>query len=133
MHPKPLDETDMFVLFQEYEDVFLFEKDSNSVIWRTSMYGEATCGLIGLSNEWVIVGGKELILWKNNSFKIINDAELQCIHDVRYIEDSKINILTDPWSDHSAIWQFDVIKEEKLKIKDFPFYKSGAYTEEVLW
>ncbi len=58
MKARPLSETDSYVLFQEYEYVFLFDKDINNEIWKTYMvYGDATCGVIGLSNEWALIGG----------------------------------------------------------------------------
>jgi hypothetical protein len=133
MNPRPLDETDIYVLFQEFEDVFLFEKDSNSELWRTSMYGDAICGLIGLSNEWVIAGGAELILWKNNHLKFIQDKDLQWVYDVRHTGENEVQLLTDPWKENAAVWRFDILTEEKNKIRDFPDYLTKEYTDKVEW
>jgi len=133
MDTKPIDETDLYVLFKEYEDVFLFEKDSNRELWRTSIYGEATCGLIGLSNEWLIAGGEKIILWKNEKLTELEDEDLKFTHSMRQTGENEVEILTDPWSDHSAIWKFNIITESKLKIRDFNEYIGKVYTENVIW
>ncbi len=133
MNPRLLDETDMYVLFQEFDNVFLFEKDSNSEIWRTSMYEGATCGLIGLTNEWALIGGDEFIIWKNDRLKSVTDPDLRWIHDFKRIGETEVSILTDPWKEDSALWQFDVYTEEKIKIRDFPDYQLKAYTKDVEW
>ncbi|MFD2564787.1 hypothetical protein [Aquimarina rubra] len=133
MDIKPIDETDLYVLFKEYEDVFLFEKDSNRELWRTSIYGEATCGLIGLSNEWLIAGGEKIILWKNEKLTELEDEDLKWTHSMRQTGENEVEILTDPWSDHSAIWKFNIITESKLKIRDFNEYIGKVYTENVIW
>jgi len=133
MYPKPLDETDMYVLFHEHEDIFLFAKDANLEVCRTSMYGNPTCGIIGHSNEWAIIGGECLILWKNNELKIIDEADLTWIHNIRTVGPNEVEILTDPWSVHSAVWRFDIFTEEKIKIKDFPDYRDKEYTDNINW
>lgn len=130
---RPLSETDLYVLFNEYEDIFLFDKVRNKEIWRADMYGDATCGLVGLSNEWAIACGSKLIVWKKHTLKTIEDKELEWIFGVRQVGETKVEILTDPWSDHSAIWLFDVSTEIKTKIRDFFDYINQEYTEEVKW
>jgi hypothetical protein len=132
-HIKPIDETDLYVLFKEFEDVFLFEKDTGREIWRTSMYGEADCGIVSLSNEWVIAGGVKLILWKNEKLKEIEDEDLKWCHSLRQTEETEVEILTDPWSEHSSIWKFNIMDETKFKIRDFNEYKGKVYTENVIW
>lgn len=133
MHPIPLSETDIHVLFKEQEEVFLFDKDSNKEIWRTSFYGEANVGLLGVVTEWAIVGGNRLLVWKNNELKFIEDSDLIWIHDIRQIEDDVVEILTDPWGEHPAIWKFNVLTEEKEKVREFDEYKEKEYTEKVDW
>jgi hypothetical protein len=130
---KPLSETDLYVLFQEQEEVFLFDKDSNKEIWRTDMHGNATCGLIAFSNEWVVCGGHKLIIWKNNRLRVIEDPEIQWIHDIRQVGKNDVEILTDPWRDESAIWSFNIMTEMKVKVRDFQDYKAKEYTDNVIW
>jgi hypothetical protein len=134
MHPIPLSETDIHVLFKEHEEVFLFDKDSNENLWRVSFYGEATIGFLGLVNEWAIVGGDRLLIWKNNTeLKFIEDPDLIWIHDIREVEDDEVEILTDPWGENPAIWKFNIQTEEKVKVRDFEDYKGKEYSESVEW
>jgi hypothetical protein len=130
---KPLDETDSYVLFKEHEDVFLFDKDLNIEVWRTQFYGEAICGIVGLKNEWAVIGGEHLIVWSNGKLKTIDDFELKWIHDLRQIDDNEVEILIDPWSQNSSIWKFNVHTFCKSKIKDFKDYKDKPYSNEVKW
>lgn len=132
--PTPLSETDSFVLFTTQEDIFLFDKDLNQTIWKTSMYGNATCGWVGLSNDWVVIGGEFLLLWKaGESLRIIHKNILSWIHDIRQIDEYKIEILTDPYAEISAIWQLDIQTEKLTKIKDFLEYINKPYEENILW
>ena len=130
---KPLDEIDSYVLFSEHEDVFLFDKDLNKEIWRTSIYGNATCGVLGLVNKWVVIGGEHLIIWKNNKLQKIKDPELMWAHEMRQVENDIIEILIDPWSKRSAIWSLNVKTLVKKKIKDFEEYKNKPYQEKIEW
>jgi len=130
---KPIDETDLYVLFKEFEDVFLFEKDTNKELWRTSFYGEATCGLISLTTDWIVVGGNHMALWENRKLEIINDENLKWIFDIRQVGDYEIEILTDPWSENSAIWKFNILNKSKIKIRNFEEYKKKEYTDNVKW
>jgi hypothetical protein len=95
------------------------------------MYGGAMCGLIGFSNEWAIIGGDELIIWKNDCLKTVADPDLRWIHDFKRIGETEVSILTDTWKEDSAIWQFDLYTEKKIKIRDFPDYQFKEYTEDV--
>lgn len=130
---KPLDEIDSYMLFSQHEDVFLFDKDSNKEVWRTSMYGNATCGLLGLVNEWAVIGGEHLIVWIDNKLNPITDTELKWIHDLRQIGDDEIEILIDPWSERSAVWQLNLKTFKKTRIKDFNDYKDQPYQDKVNW
>ena len=129
----PLAEGDMYVLFKEFEDVFLFEKDTNKELWRISLYGDATGGLIGLVNDWVVVGGEKLIIWSEGKLETIEDSELTWIFDLRQIGDDEIEILTDPWTSNSAIWSFDIISKRKVKIRNFNDYVDKPYSDNVIW
>lgn len=130
---KSLDEIDSYILFTECEDVILFDKDLNKEIWRTSMPGNAHCGLLGLVNEWAVIGGEQLIIWIDNKLNRIADSDLKWIHDMRQVGDDEIKILTDPWLNNSAIWNFNVRTLKKSKIKDFNNYKEKPYQDKVEW
>lgn len=129
----PLDENDLYILFKEFEDVFLFEKDTNKELWRVSMQGEAQCGIIGLVEEWALAGGELLIVWRDDEPQILDDPELRWIHDLRQVGDYEVEILIDPWSSQSAIWRLDIKSLSKSKMRDFKDYEDKEYTEKVIW
>lgn len=120
-------------MFSEYEEVFLFDKDLNADLWRSSMYGEVTCGLIGLNNEWTVAGGESLLVWTNETLQLIDDQEIKWIHDLRQTGDYQFELLVDPWSDQSAVWSFDIQTMTKVKVRDFADYRDKPYTEDIKW
>lgn len=126
-----LDETDSYALIHKYEEVILFDKDINKDVFVFSMYGDPSCGLIGLNNEWVLVGGESLILWKDGVQKSIQN--LKWIFEIRQVEDYKVMILTDPWDKSAAIWILDIQSESLSKLRDFPDYSEKPYSEKVKW
>ena len=130
---KLLDEIDSYVLLSEHEDIFLFDKDLNKEVWRISMYGNATCGLLGLVNEWAVIGGEYLIIWIDNKLQEINDPELMWVHEMRQIGDNEIEILIDPWSKKSAVWKFNLQTFSKTKVRDFKSYCDRPFEEKVNW
>ena len=86
-----------------------------------------------LSNEWAIACGHDLIIWKNNKLHSIKDSDLQGVHGIRQVRENEVEILTDPWRDDSAIWLFDVMSENRIKIRDFQDCKLKEYTEDIKW
>ncbi|MGD1837575.1 MAG: hypothetical protein ACPKPY_05905 [Nitrososphaeraceae archaeon] len=44
-----------------------------------------------------------------------------------------IEILTDPWSEKSAIWEFDIDSLEFVKIRDFIKYQKTEFTNKIEW
>ena len=130
---KPLDEIDSYVLFSEHEDIFLFDKDLNEEVWRTSMYGNATCGVLGRTSEWAVIGGEHLVIWIDNKLQEVNDPELMWAHEMRQTGDDEIEILIDPWSEKSAIWKFNLKTFSKSKVRDFKDYYDKPFEEKVNW
>lgn len=126
-HPVPLSETDTYVLFREHNYVFLFDKDANQNLWQIDFYGDPTCGLLGLVNDWAVVGGDRLLIWKDNTLTFIDDPELFWITDMRQTGDDEIEILTDPWGEHPAIWKLDVMTGARSKLRDSLTTRKGIY------
>ena len=73
--------------------------------------------------------------WKtdSNSIEIIDEESLRHIHSIRLKGDSEIEILTDPWSEDSAIWEYDLNQESLNRIRSFRDYLDSPYTDDVLW
>lgn len=116
--PTPLSETDSYMIFADGKDIFLFDKDINEVVWRVNIGERATCAWIDLSNDWALIFGERLYLWKNEKITMLENG-LKNICDFRQIEDNIVLILTHPTKKEGAIWSFDIITEQLMKIRDF--------------
>ncbi len=100
---------------------------------------DPTCALIGKNNDWCLVGGDVLVLrtWVDSTLRMI--GELKDIHELRALDAYTIQILTDPWNEYSAIWQFQFDRAKLtrpvslFKVKDFRDYIDKPYTEQVAW
>ena len=112
----PLSETDVHVLFQEDGEVFLFDKEENKDLWRIAFHGNVTVGFLGLVNDWGLVGGDRLLLWKNNELKFIDDPELVGICDIREVEDDVVEIDTHPPGENPVTFRFNIETEKKERI-----------------
>lgn len=97
------------------------------------MYGNASCGLVGLINEWAAIGGERLVIWFDNKLQEINDPKLIWIHDMRQVGDEEIEILTDPRLDNSAVWKLNLRTLAKRKIKNFEEHRDKPYQEKIEW
>lgn len=130
---KILSETNKYVLGHIYEETFLIDKVSNVKFQIGSMYGDPSCGLIDEDNNWCIVGGSTIIIWTPKETTQLNVEELHSVCQIRQITPSSVQILIDPWSDNSSIWELDVFKRTYIKIRDFLNYKDKEYTEIINW
>ena len=128
-------ETEKLVLKQSYEYVVLYDVVNDQELFFHYFWGDPTCCIIDDDNKWAFVGGHHLILWKtdSNSIEIIDEESLRHIHSIRLKGDSEIEILTDPWSEDSAIWEYDLNQESLNRIRSFRDYLDSPYTDDVLW
>lgn len=126
-------ETDKLVLGNMYEDVYLIEKETGNEIFHDDFYGDPTCGLISRQNEWAIVGGEHLTVWKESNTTKFDYQDLKWIHSIRIKNDQQVEILTDPWSEGSAIWELSLATLEFHKVRNFEDYKHKEYTENIQW
>lgn len=126
-------ETEKLILQSEYEHVTLIDKSTNNILIEDKFYGDPECGLIDLYNRWTIIGGEYLGFWTPNSYKRIVDKELKWIHALRIKNSKIVEILTDPWSQTSAIWELNVVTGHYKKVKPFISYLNKPYTENVNW
>ena len=130
---KILFETDELKIEHEFESVYLIDKKTGKKLLSDDFYGDPRCGLIGKNNDWAIIGGEHLTVWINGKVEKIKDEKLKWIHSMRIKDNMIIEILTDPWSDHSAIWWLRLDTLEYKKISDFDKYKGREYCENVEW
>lgn len=132
-----LDETDKLCLSHLYEYVELFDKDMNQILLTDDFYGEPTCGLIDVNNEWVVIAGKHLTLWTNNEglseITKFETKEFCWIQQLRLIDRDTLQILLDPWSEYASIWQLTIFDKALHKMSDFLPYKNLSYTNDISW
>ena len=99
-------------------------RSSENTFCFDDFYGDPKCGLISEKNDWAIIAGEHLTVWRKNEKKKdkivrIENDELKWIHDLRLKNEKIIEILTDPWSNNSAIWELDIEKMQYVKVSDF--------------
>ncbi|AXP82939.1 hypothetical protein CJ739_3880 [Mariniflexile rhizosphaerae] len=126
-------ETEKLKLEFEHELVQLKEKSSGKILFEEEFYGSPNCGIIDSNNNWTIIGGIHLILWKPTQRKKYRNESFEWIHSLRIKNEKIVEILTDPWSENSSIWELNIENAELNKIKDFADYRNKEYTEFVEW
>ncbi len=130
---KKLDESNKLLLGHIFEDVYLIHKLSQQVTHLGSIYGDPTYGLISDSNDWCLVGGATVILWKENSaINIIQDDSLYWTCNAKQVSDSTVELLVDAWSDKASVWSFNIFTLERHKLMELDM-SNYIYSDEVNW
>jgi hypothetical protein len=141
------DEANFRTLFQNsvllvghvFETAYCYNKLTREEFAIFEFDNEPTCALVGNNNDWCLVGGDILVLrtWVDNTLRMID--ELKDIYELKALDAYNTQILTDPWNEHSAVWQLqiDLTKLTRpislFKVKDFIDYIGKPYTERVAW
>lgn len=131
-------ETNKLIIEHEFENAYLIEKSSGKELLFDDFSGDPTCGLISKKNDWAIIAGEHLTIWradkrKNKQVERIDNEELKWIHDVRLKSENIVEILTDPWREKSAIWELDIETLEFIKIREFKEYQDLEHIDTVKW
>lgn len=116
-----------------FETAYLLDKRTGQTTFMGEFYGDPTCGLISSDNRWCLVGGSTLLLWTESNLTEITDNALYGAFKMRQTSPNTVEILIDPWSAHSSIWELDTQTMKKRKISDFDQYKDKQYTEDIDW
>lgn len=128
-----LDETDKYFLGHIFEDAYLIEKRNGEEIVHDDFYGDPSCGLISKNNDWAIIAGEHLTIWREGVITKIDNEELKWVHSLRTKGNKTVEILIDPWTEKSAIWVLDILALDFKKVRNFEDYKEKERTEEVIW
>jgi len=131
MTAKTLDETDSLLLRHEFECVELVDKATGIALFEEDFYGEPQSGLIDSNNLWAAIGGTHLTVWCSGELRRIET--IKDIDSIRLRKQNLVEILTDPWSSESAIWELDLETFEFKKTKAFKAYQGKPFTENVKW
>lgn len=130
---KILHETEKLKIEFEYELARLTAKSNGEILLEDNFYGDPNCGIIDSENNWAIIAGIHLTFWKPEETKKYQNESFQWIHSLRIKNKNIVEILTDPWSSKSAIWELNIENSELKKIKDFTEYMNKEYSEFVEW
>ncbi len=130
---KILYETEKLKIEYEYELARLTEKSSGKILFEDDFYGDPDCGIIDKENNWAIIAGIHLAFWKPDETKKYQNESFEWIHSLRIKDKKTVEILTDPWSSNSSIWELNVENSELTKIKDFKDYRNKEYTDFIEW
>lgn len=136
---KILFENKVMIVGHIYEIAYYHNKLTKEELPVFEFEDDPTCAIIGQNNDWCLIGGDVLILktWNDNALKFVDNLEQ--IFDLKCIDAYTAQILTDPWSENSEIWQV-LIDLNKLtqpltlsKIRDFKEYFDKPYSESIEW
>jgi hypothetical protein len=126
-------ETQKLKLEFEQELAVLTEKSNGKILLEDEFYGNPKCGIIDSENKWVIIAGIHLTFWKSNTSKKYQNESFEWVHSLRIKDEKTVEILTDPWSEKSSVWELNTENAILIKIKDFTDYRNKEYTEFVKW
>jgi hypothetical protein len=128
-----LDQTDRLLLGHVFEHTYLIDKWNGAELLHDDFYGDPACGLISPHNDWAVVAGEHLTIWRLDRSEIISREELKWITAVRQIDASRVALLIDPWGTNAAIWTLDVPHGQIQKLRDFKDYENRGYTDTIEW
>lgn len=122
-----------------YETSYYFNKLTKEEFPIFEFLDDPCCSIVGQNNDWSLIGGDVLILktWVDNTLRIVGD--LKQIFDLKSIDAYTAQILTDPWSENSEIWQVSIDLNKPTqpltltKIRDFKEYFDRPYSENIEW
>ncbi|MFA8436823.1 MAG: hypothetical protein ACEPOZ_20135 [Marinifilaceae bacterium] len=132
-HFRELAVTENYVLGHIEEDAWLVQKSDHYQWDMGDMHGNPSCGLIGPGEDWCMIGGRGIILRKEECRELIYICrkEVESIHDAKLISDYEVKILVDPWSEYAAVWKFDTRSLKLQKLQDGPYLREQAYRDGV--
>ncbi len=128
-------ENESFIVYKEWEDATLVDKRSKKKVEMGSHYGDPTCAIIPKSNNWCIVGGDGLYVWKRDSGEVVSvfSEEISHVMRLKLVSEDEVLFLIDPWSSKSAIWSFNIPSMTYKKVQDFLTYREKPFTEDIDW
>ena len=126
-------ETDRLILKYEFESTWLIDKLTSEILFEDNFYGDPAVSLIDKNNKWAIVANKHLHIWTPEKSISLQTEEFRWIYSLRVKTEKIVEVLTDPWSEISAIWELNIQTFEINKIRDFKKYQGEKHTEDVIW
>lgn len=129
-----LDETDALLLGHQWEEAYLLRKQDNRCLFEADFYGDPSCGYISRQHTWAVVAGEYVAVWRAAGEPILlPPTTVQWVHAVRLVVPDVLELLTDPWGEHPAIWRLSPLTGTYWKVTDFLHYQQQPYTDHVSW
>src|SRR6185503_9539861 len=130
---RKLDENHSFLMGHLFEMIYLINKKRKKQICLGGLYGDPACGIVSSNSKWCMVGGSEIIIWKEGgAINFISDKPLNWVQDSRQAGPFEVELLIDPWSDQAAIWYLNIDTLERCKIRPLEPYTCERY-DNVEW
>lgn len=126
-------ETKNYILFSDYEISILQYKLNNNVIELEGHYGDPSCGLIDLNENWFAVGGEGVSIFLIKQKKEIRFLEKLFIHSLKQIDGKSLRILIDPWSENHGVWELNIDTFDLSKKSDQPDLRNKPYQDLIFF
>ena len=126
-------ETSTLIIEHEYEMTQLRHKEIGKILLEDDFYGNPKVGLIDKHSQWAVVAGEHLTVWTPKTSKRFNSELIQWVHAIRLKGPNTIELLTDPWSENSAIWTLTLNTLSVQKVRNFADYFEKPDTEDLVW
>lgn len=118
-------------MFYCYEYASILFKQTGEVVDVDSYYGDPCCAAISPDESWVLIGKDHLTLWHNGEATILD--YISWVRDVRAVDRTTAEALTDPWQPDSAVWKIDIPSGRVEKMREFTRYRDQPWVEHVEW
>ena len=131
-----LAETGELLLGHRHEEAVLLRKRTGRCLLEDSFYGDPSCGAISATNDWNVVAGEHVTVWRASAGVTVLDAPaaLRWVHALRMDEATQqVHLLTDPWGEHPAVRELRPLTLTVQKVRDFLDYQERVYVDEVNW
>jgi hypothetical protein len=148
---RTLAESPNYILWNDYETVYLRRKLSSEDIELGYHYGDTCCGLISPEEKWFLAGGEGLSYFDftRGSVELMRDSKLIfdinvgnkikanvdqpyfAVHSMRLEDKNTVRILIDPWSHLASTWLLNIPDLQLTKLRDGPSLVEQPYQEAI--
>ncbi len=113
-----------------YETTYFIDINNAKVLFEHEHYGDPEGAIINA--DWALSYGDDICICKEG-YKVINDNVDNRIVKARFIYNTIVELLTDPWDDDSAIWTLNLEDMKLIKGKEFKVYFNKPYCDDIKW
>lgn len=113
----------------------LIDKKSNKILFEEYFSLDFGCALIDKNENWVLIGASPnyISIWSKKGVKKVSYPEFTWFYDCRQINEEIIEVLTDPWTLNSAIWELNIRTMKLIKVCEFEKYQNRERIENIEW